>query len=475
MGVKLDVKQFARDYRKGISDRDLLLRYKISAQELVSIVKKLIQGGQISKDDYFERNRKVDELKALRERDFLKSLHHCPVCSHVQPTPFSKCPACGTDITAYQESQRSGEMAIERSIEEKHTARPPVMQGAAESNSVGVSTGAVRTQVAMEAPEGGQRPIPLIKPGTVPDVFQNKVGMSVEGVSRVDGFADDLPRDGYQLAEVVSADGFSALFRAQPGSTGGNQLLVKVFDPVMIPAGHAEEFFEKVMAYQAAMNDVNILKVVGRGAVGADKALLYEYIPTNLGNVVRQHEDGLPLEMMMVVLPQILNALGYSHMHRGGDGIVRRLSHLHLQPSKFLFDEDKQVAKLEDCAVWRSLVQVRGHRKHLFEEPGVDLSALAPECFVIESKFVNAFLVDIYALGALLYRLATGQQPFSCSNPEEYRFEHLRKFPIPPRVHRYTIPRWLDEMILKCLEKEPAQRWRSATQMELAIRKDVLQ
>jgi len=474
MGVKLDVKQFARDYRKGISDRELLVRYKISAQELVSIVKKLIQGGQISKDDYFERNRKVEELKALRERNFLKSLHHCPVCSHVQPTPFSKCPACGTDITQYQESQLSREMAIEQAIEEKRAARPPVMQTPVESNSVGVSTGAVRPEVTMEAPEV-QLPVPLITPGTVSDAFQNKVGMSIEGLSMLDGSADDLPGDGYQLDEVVSADGFSALFSAQPGATGGNPLLAKIFDPVMLPEAHEEEFFEKVIAYQSAMNDDNILKVVGRGAVGADKALIYEYMPTSLEKVVREHEEGLPLEMIMGVLPQILNALGYSHMHRGRDGIVRRLSHLHLRPSKFLFDEDKQVAKLEDCAVWRSLVQVRGYKKHLCEEPGVDLSALAPECFVIESKFVNAFLVDIYALGVLLYRLATGQQPFSCSNPEEYRFEHLRKFPIPPRVHRYTIPRWLDEMILKCLEKEPAQRWRSATQMELAIRRDVLQ
>jgi serine/threonine protein kinase len=84
---------------------------------------------------------------------------------------------------------------------------------------------------------------------------------------------------------------------------------------------------------------------------------------------------------------------------------------------------------------------------------------------------VNPFLADIYALGATLYRLATGKRPFLGTTTEDYQFAHLRTFPVPPRVHRWQIPGWLDRMILKCLEKEPAHRWRSATQMELAIGK----
>ena len=77
-------------------------------------------------------------------------------------------------------------------------------------------------------------------------------------------------------------------------------------------------------------------------------------------------------------------------------------------------------------------------------------------------------------LGALMYKLATGRAPFTGSSVKEYSFAHLRKFPIPPKVHRYTLPGWLDAMILKCLEKEPENRWRSATQMELQFGKDFI-
>jgi serine/threonine protein kinase len=50
----------------------------------------------------------------------------------------------------------------------------------------------------------------------------------------------------------------------------------------------------------------------------------------------------------------------------------------------------------------------------------------------------------------------------------------LKKYAVPPRVYQYDIPLWLDEMIMKCLEKEPDKRWRSATQMELAIGKGII-
>jgi serine/threonine-protein kinase len=365
-------------------------------------------------------------------------------------------------------------MAIERAILEKYATEFPVLQSPDEGAAKNASTFAEQPQARKRAAQH-VAPVPAPAAATIPEVFQSKLGLFIEDLLTLDGHANELGSDAYQLQEVVSCDGFSALFKARPKSAKGIPALVKIFDPVMLPQARADEFLEKVIDYQSAMYDVNILKVVGRGAVGTDTALLYEYMPTTLEDLVGQHAEGIPLEMMMEILPQILNALGYSHMHRGGDGKVARLSHLHLRPSKFLFDESKQVVKLEDCAVWRSLVEVRGYKKRLSEEPGVDLSALAPESFVIDSKFVNAFLVDIYALGVLLYRLATGQPPFFGSNYEEYRFEHLKKFAIPPKVHRYTVPKWLDEMIMKCLEKEPPHRWRSATQMELAIRKDVLQ
>src|SRR5208283_3034706 len=142
---------------------------------------------------------------------------------------------------------------------------------------------------------------------------------------------------------------------------------------------------------QSAMVDSNVLKIHGSASLHGDQALVYEYVPTNLETRLQREPEGLPVELLVEVLPQILNSVGYSHMHRGTDGVVRRLPHLNLQLSSFLFDDRKNAVKLVDCGVWKSLVDLRGHTRRLWEEPGVDPAVLAPEAFVLGSKFINAF------------------------------------------------------------------------------------
>jgi serine/threonine protein kinase len=262
------------------------------------------------------------------------------------------------------------------------------------------------------------------------------------------------------------------LFAAEPGDPHSQRLLVKLLDPKALPETGPEELFKRIVAYQSAMADRNVLKIMGRGLVGGDTALVYEYMPMTLEALIEENPEGLSMDLLAIVVPQILNAVGYSHMHRGTDGTIRRLPHLRLTPSKFLFDPATQRVKLEECGVWRAFVDVRGHKSRLWEDMGADLASLGPECFVLESKSVNWLLADIYALGVTLYKLITAESPFLASTREEYRVAHLKKFPIPPRVHRYSVPKWLDRMILKCLEKEPPDRWRSATQMEISMGKE---
>jgi nucleotide-binding universal stress UspA family protein len=72
---------------------------------------------------------------------------------------------------------------------------------------------------------------------------------------------------------------------------------------------------------------------------------------------------------------------------------------------------------------------------------------------------------DLFALGVLLYHLATGQRPLG--NPDTVRGlrRRLWRDPLPPRVHNSHIPPWLQEIILHCLEVDPAARYASAAQL----------
>lgn len=472
MTVKLDIEGFVTDYCRGVKDKDLLARHNINPKELIGIVRKLINDGFITKEQYFDRNRLIHELEAREEKDFLKSLYHCPVCSHIHPSPFTICPACGTDVTKetksddekgqpQQEPSQPAEDEAPKKAEVEVVNTPPA-QAVLEPTP---AAAAVRTDHEPAAAES------TYEEEQLPKFLEDIIEAQLESVFPIGEASAGIAAGSYDIVEPICHSATSSMFRALDSSGQGPDLSVKVFHVDSLSEELIPELLNTLMAYQSTMQDRNILKVLGLATVDGRSVLIYEHMPTTLESLLIPHPEGIPLDLMMEILPQILNSVGYSHMHRGTDGVARRLPHMSLRPEKFMFDPDTMTVKLDECALWKSLVEVRGFMRHMWEEPNVKPEVLAPECFVLDSKFVNAFSADIYALGSALYRLATGKWPFTGSKIEDYHFAHLKTFAVPPRVHRWQIPGWLDKMILKCIEKEPSRRWRSATQMELAIGK----
>lgn len=75
---------------------------------------------------------------------------------------------------------------------------------------------------------------------------------------------------------------------------------------------------------------------------------------------------------------------------------------------------------------------------------------------------------DIYAIGVILYLLATGHYPFGRTNLLSVK-RRLFEPPAPPRVHRPDLPPWLQEVILRCLEIRPEHRYTTAKQVAHAL------
>lgn len=154
----------------------------------------------------------------------------------------------------------------------------------------------------------------------------------------------------------------------------------------------------------------------------------------------------------------------------------RRILHRDLKPSNILLDEQRE-PHVADFGLAERLTE-SGLVEHADRLRG-SLPWMAPEILQEESAEESGqtfsrlpdvtTAVDVWALGVILYEVLTGQRPFRGETPQQLREAILSHSPISPREIDVTIPRDLEAVCLRCLEKSPAHRYESASAVALEL------
>ncbi len=140
-------------------------------------------------------------------------------------------------------------------------------------------------------------------------------------------------------------------------------------------------------------------------------------------------------------------------MHRRG------VIHRDITPANIVLSADGRPC-LVDFALALSSAEIRPEFTHHAEITGT-LAYLAPEATGRTGRPVDQ-RADLYALGATLYELATGEPPFGTGDPLRLIHDHLARVPVPPAEVNRALPAALSGVILHLLEKEPDNRYQTA-------------
>lgn len=224
---------------------------------------------------------------------------------------------------------------------------------------------------------------------------------------------------------------------------------IKMIQPARVGDAEMVLRFQAEAEAAAGLHHPNIVAIYETGECEGEYYFSMGYIEgKNLAATI--HEAVLPASRAAEMVRKIAQAIHYAHQQ----GILHR----DLKPSNILVDEAGE-PHVADFGLARRLegdstLTLSGQ---VFGSP----SFIPPEQAAGRRGAVGT-AGDVYGLGGLLYYTLTGRPPFVGGTLETTLAQVLHQEPVPPRMLNASIPRDLETLCLKCLEKEPSRRYATA-------------
>ena len=247
----------------------------------------------------------------------------------------------------------------------------------------------------------------------------------------------------------------SRVFVAEETSLG-RKIVIKVLPPELA-AGLSTDRFHREIHLAASLQHPHIVPLLSAGEAGG---LLYYSMPLVEGESLRARltrEGELPVAESVRILRDVADALSYAHRH----GVVHR----DIKPDNVLLSDSH--ALVTDFGVAKALDEAR---QSSITGTGLALGTpayMAPEQAAADPHTDHR--ADIYALGVLAYEILAGRPPFTGPSAQAVVAAHLAQAPIPIADLRPNVPPGLATLIMRCLEKRPADRWQSAAEVLHAL------
>ena len=258
--------------------------------------------------------------------------------------------------------------------------------------------------------------------------------------------------DRYTIEKEIGSGGMAIVYLAED-LKHRRKVAVKVLRPELAATLGPDRFLREI-EIAAGLQHPHILPLYDSGH---SAGFLYYVMPFVEGQSLRarlNREGALPVAEAARILRDVADALAHAH--------ERKVVHRDIKPDNVLMSG--RHAMVTDFGVAKAVSEASG--RHNLTTAGVALGTpayMAPEQAAAEPNLDHR--VDVYALGAMAYELLTGHVPFDKGSAAATLAAHVTEAPRPVSEHRETIPPALSQMVMKCLEKRPADRWQRADEL----------
>ena len=258
--------------------------------------------------------------------------------------------------------------------------------------------------------------------------------------------------DRYAIEREVGAGGMATVYLAHD-IRHERKVAIKVLRPELASALGPDRFLREIRI-AANLHHPHILPLYDSGEA---EGFLFYVMPYEEGQSLRDKlakEGELPIAEAVRILRDVVDALAHAHEQ----GVVHR----DIKPDNVLLSG--RHALVTDFGVAKAVSEATGRDK--LTTAGVALGTpayMAPEQATASPHIDHR--ADIYAVGALAYETLSGRPPFTGTTPQEVLAAHVTHAVEPVTKHRETVPPVLAQLVMRCLEKKPADRWQTAEEL----------
>ena len=265
----------------------------------------------------------------------------------------------------------------------------------------------------------------------------------------------------YRIDRELGGGGMSRVYLAEEVALG-RQVVVKVLPPDLAAAINVERFRREIQL-AAKLQHPHIVPLLSAGQAGD---VLYFTMPFIEGESLRAklgREGELPVTETIRLIRDVVDALAYAH--------EQDVLHRDIKPDNVMVS--RHHALVTDFGVAKALTEAAGRPSGTgsgVTTAGVAMGTptyMAPEQAAADPQIDHR--ADIYAVGIMAYEMLAGHPPFGGRTPQQLLAAHVSRPPEHLGAVRASVPADLAAIVMRCLEKRPADRWQTAEELLRAL------